>query len=115
MLRRFSLQLINTGVKVSAVTQLSISEISSTWNSDLQYSPVESCDRPIGAKARIAIAVAPSSGRAAALPLLGATVIAILAFAPIGLSQDSTGEYCKSPVPCGQWPAVKGARADDRF
>ncbi|WP_426785033.1 efflux RND transporter permease subunit [Rahnella variigena] len=31
-----------------------------------------------------------------ALPLLGATVIAILAFAPIGLSQDSTGEYCKS-------------------
>ncbi|KOC89566.1 efflux RND transporter permease subunit [Winslowiella iniecta] len=31
-----------------------------------------------------------------ALPLLGATIIAILAFAPIGLSQDSTGEYCKS-------------------
>ena len=31
-----------------------------------------------------------------ALPLLGATVIAILAFAPIGLSQDSTGDYCKS-------------------
>lgn len=31
-----------------------------------------------------------------ALPLLGATVIAIIAFAPIGLSQDSTGEYCKS-------------------
>ncbi len=34
--------------------------------------------------------------RRSALPLLGATVIAILAFAPIGLSQDSTGEYCKS-------------------
>ncbi|WP_313677439.1 efflux RND transporter permease subunit [Pantoea vagans] len=34
--------------------------------------------------------------RRTALPLLGATVIAILAFAPIGLSQDSTGEYCKS-------------------
>ena len=34
--------------------------------------------------------------RRSALPL-GATVIAILAFAPIGLSQDSTGEYCKSP------------------
>ncbi|ATM77076.1 efflux RND transporter permease subunit [Serratia fonticola] len=29
-------------------------------------------------------------------PLLGATVIAILAFAPIGLSNDATGEYCKS-------------------
>ena len=27
-------------------------------------------------------------------PLLGATVIAITAFAPIGLSDDSTGEYC---------------------
>ena len=34
--------------------------------------------------------------RRSALPLLGATVIAMLAFAPIGLSQDSTGEYCKS-------------------
>ncbi len=33
--------------------------------------------------------------RRSALPLLGATIIAILAFAPIGLS-DSTGEYCKS-------------------
>lgn len=31
-----------------------------------------------------------------AMPLLGATVIAILAFGPIGLSQDSTGEYCRS-------------------
>ncbi|EKE77919.1 efflux RND transporter permease subunit [Gallaecimonas xiamenensis] len=27
-------------------------------------------------------------------PLLGATVIAIAAFAPIGLSEDATGEYC---------------------
>ncbi|EOV4221721.1 efflux RND transporter permease subunit VmeI [Vibrio parahaemolyticus] len=27
-------------------------------------------------------------------PLLGATVIAVTAFAPIGLSKDSTGEYC---------------------
>lgn len=34
--------------------------------------------------------------RRSSLPLLGATIIAILAFAPIGLSQDSTGEYCKS-------------------
>lgn len=31
-----------------------------------------------------------------AMPLLGATVIAILAFAAIGLSQDSTGEYTRS-------------------
>ena len=30
------------------------------------------------------------------LPLLGATVIAILSFAAIGLSPDSTGEFCKS-------------------
>jgi len=29
-------------------------------------------------------------------PLLGATVIAVLAFAPIGLSPDSTGDYCGS-------------------
>lgn len=29
-------------------------------------------------------------------PLLGATAIAILAFAAIGLSQDSTGEFCRS-------------------
>lgn len=29
-------------------------------------------------------------------PLLGATVIAILAFAPIGLSPDSVGEFCNS-------------------
>ena len=30
------------------------------------------------------------------MPLLGATVVAILAFAAIGASQDSTGEYCRS-------------------
>ncbi|MCF7837126.1 MAG: efflux RND transporter permease subunit [Candidatus Marinimicrobia bacterium] len=29
-------------------------------------------------------------------PLLGATVVAILSFAPIGASQDSSGEYCRS-------------------
>ena len=29
-------------------------------------------------------------------PLLGATLVAILAFAAIGTSQDSTGEYCRS-------------------
>ena len=29
-------------------------------------------------------------------PLLGATIVGILAFAPIGLSDDSTGEYCSS-------------------
>ncbi len=31
-----------------------------------------------------------------ALPLLGATLVAILAFAAIGTSDDSTGEYCRS-------------------
>ncbi|MCE2028045.1 efflux RND transporter permease subunit [Sessilibacter corallicola] len=31
-----------------------------------------------------------------ALPLLGATFIAILAFAAIGLSDDATGEFCRS-------------------
>jgi multidrug efflux pump subunit AcrB len=31
-----------------------------------------------------------------AWPLLGATIVAILAFAAIGTSQDSTGEYCRS-------------------
>ena len=30
------------------------------------------------------------------MPLLGATAVAILAFAAIGVSQDSTGEYCRS-------------------
>lgn len=29
-------------------------------------------------------------------PLLGATVVAILSFAPIGASRDSTGEFCRS-------------------
>ncbi len=31
-----------------------------------------------------------------AIPLLGATAVAILAFGAIGLSQDSTGEFCRS-------------------
>ena len=31
-----------------------------------------------------------------AVPLLGATVVAVAAFAAIGTSQDSTGEYCRS-------------------
>ena len=31
-----------------------------------------------------------------AIPLLGATLIAILAFAAIGTSEDSTGEFCRS-------------------
>ncbi len=34
--------------------------------------------------------------RQSAIPLLGATVIAVLAFAAIGTSQDSTGEFCRS-------------------
>jgi multidrug efflux pump subunit AcrB len=31
-----------------------------------------------------------------AMPLLGATAVAVLAFAAIGTSQDSTGEFCRS-------------------
>jgi multidrug efflux pump subunit AcrB len=31
-----------------------------------------------------------------AMPLLGATAVAILAFSAIGVSQDATGEYCRS-------------------
>jgi multidrug efflux pump subunit AcrB len=31
-----------------------------------------------------------------AMPLLGATVVAVVAFAAIGTSQDSTGEYCRT-------------------
>jgi len=31
-----------------------------------------------------------------AMPLLGSTAIAVLAFGAIGLSEDSTGEYCRS-------------------
>ncbi len=34
--------------------------------------------------------------RQSAIPLLGATAIAVLAFAAIGTSQDSTGEFCRS-------------------
>jgi multidrug efflux pump subunit AcrB len=34
--------------------------------------------------------------RQTAIPLLGATVIAVLAFAAIGTSPDSTGEFCRS-------------------
>jgi len=43
-------------------------------------------------KAKAAIAVVKQT----AMPLLGATVIAVLAFAAIGTSQDSTGEYTRS-------------------
>jgi len=39
-----------------------------------------------------AIDVVKQSG----IPLLGATIIAIMAFAAIGTSQDSTGEFCRS-------------------
>ena len=45
-----------------ANTQLRSSEIISTLKSEPQYSPVESCEAPIGAKERIAITVAPRSG-----------------------------------------------------
>ncbi len=54
----------SNGVTVTAVTQLSDSDISTTWNRDLQNSPVESSDSPIAPNAMMATAVAPSSGRA---------------------------------------------------
>lgn len=31
-----------------------------------------------------------------ALPILGGTAVAIIAFAAIGTSEDSTGEYCRT-------------------
>ena len=43
-------------------------------------------------RAKAAIAVVQQS----LWPLLGATAIAILSFAPVGASQDSTGEFCRS-------------------
>ncbi len=50
------------GMRVSAVTQLSSKEISSTQNKLPANSPVASDDKPIGAKAIMPITVAPSSG-----------------------------------------------------
>ena len=54
----------NSGVIVTAVNQLSISEIRITEKSERQYSPVESGDSPIAPNASIATTVAPSSGSA---------------------------------------------------
>ncbi len=51
-----------SGVMVTAVNQLIISEIRITENSERQYSPVLSGDRPIAPKAATATTVAPSSG-----------------------------------------------------
>ena len=47
---------------VTAVIQLSPSEMNTTWKSDRQYSPVPSSERPIAPNAMIATAVAPRSG-----------------------------------------------------
>jgi multidrug efflux pump subunit AcrB len=47
-------------------------------------------------KGEDATAAASAVVSQSALPLLGATIIAILAFAAIGTSQDSTGEFCRS-------------------
>ena len=49
---------------VTAVTQLSESDVRTTWNSERQNSPVLSCDVPIAANPRMAMAVAPNSGTA---------------------------------------------------
>ena len=42
------------------------------------------------------IKAAIEAARSPAMPLLGATVIAVMAFYPIGGSKESTGEYCLS-------------------
>ncbi|MCC6711980.1 MAG: efflux RND transporter permease subunit [Candidatus Dadabacteria bacterium] len=67
------------------------------------------------------------------MPLLGATVVAVLAFAAIGTSKDSTGEYCRSlfqvilislmfswvtavtitPLMCKYFLKSKGAKGDE--
>lgn len=45
-------------------------------------------------KGRTRLQAASDIVRQTIWPLLGATVIAVTAFAPIGLSEDATGEYC---------------------
>jgi multidrug efflux pump subunit AcrB len=47
-------------------------------------------------KGKTAVQASVDVVQQSAIPLLGATVIAILAFAVIGTSQDSTGEFCRS-------------------
>jgi multidrug efflux pump subunit AcrB len=47
-------------------------------------------------KKKTAVEAAIDVVKQSAVPLLGATIIAILAFAAIGTSQDSTGEFCRS-------------------
>ncbi|MBR8844278.1 efflux RND transporter permease subunit [Pseudoalteromonas sp. JC3] len=47
-------------------------------------------------KGESAKSASPKVVNQSALPLLGATLIAILAFAAIGTSNDATGEYCRS-------------------
>ena len=47
-------------------------------------------------KGKKAVEAAIDVVKQSAIPLLGATFIAILAFAAIGTSQDSTGEFCRS-------------------
>ena len=47
-------------------------------------------------KGKKAVDAAIDVVKQSAIPLLGATVIAIMAFAAIGTSQDSTGEFCRS-------------------
>ena len=54
----------SNGVVVTAVTQLSISEIRMTLNRLRVYSPVLSLEVPMAAKATTATTVAPSKGMA---------------------------------------------------
>ena len=57
----------SSGVTVTAVTQLSKSEIMMTVYRERVYSPVESCEVPIAANASTAITVAPNRGQAVCL------------------------------------------------
>src|SRR6516162_10619160 len=52
----------SSGVMVIDDTQLKLRAIRMTQNRELQYSPVESSDRPMAAKAMTPMAVAPKSG-----------------------------------------------------
>jgi multidrug efflux pump subunit AcrB len=47
-------------------------------------------------KGKKAVDAAIDVVKQSAIPLLGATIIAIMAFAAIGTSKDSTGEFCRS-------------------
>ncbi len=79
------------GVTVIASTQLMESEYRITINSDRQYSPVESFEAPMAAKARMATIVAPNSGHIVCLTMSIAASVAVLPFCwPIRMPSTTT-------------------------